>query len=73
MMTPAERIRSLVDRVNKLAAQRPKLPSGGDQRTLAEAVNTGANARNLAQMTVKVAKPGATQPLAELIRKARES
>jgi hypothetical protein len=73
MMTPEQRIRSLVDRVNKAKAARPKLPTGGDQRSLAEAVNTGANARNLAQTNLKVGQVGATEPLAALIRKARES
>lgn len=73
MMTPAQRVRSLVDQLNKKQALRPRMPSGGDQRSLAEAINTGANARNLAQMTVKVGQPGATEPLAAMIRKARES
>lgn len=72
MRTPQEMVRATVDRLGKMKALRPKMPSGGDQRMMAEAVNTGANARNLAQMTVKGGKLGATQPLADLIRKARD-
>jgi hypothetical protein len=72
-MTPAQRVRATVDKLNKATAQRGKLPTGGDQRMLSEAVNTGATAKNLARMTVKKSTPGAPEPLAEMIRKARKS
>lgn len=72
MMTPEARIRALVDKLNKTKASRPPLPTGAAGRSLSELVNTGAQARNYAAMTVKKPQaPGAPQPLAELIRKMR--
>ena len=73
MMTPAQRVRATVDKLTKSQASRGKLATGGENRQMSEAVNTGANAQTLAQMTVKKAESGATEPLAELIRKARKS
>jgi hypothetical protein len=70
MMTPEQRIRSVVDRMAKNRAKRPAMPSGGETRSLAEALNTSANARALAAMNTKIARPSG---LAELIRKARQS
>jgi len=70
MMTPEQRIRSVVDQMHKSRALHPAMPTGGENRTLAEAVNTGANARALAQMATKKAGAGPTS-LAELIRRAR--
>ena len=73
MMTPEQRIRAQVDKLAKAKALRPSLPTGGDKRTLAEAVNTGANARALAQMNVKQGQaPTGPMRLGDLIRKARK-
>jgi hypothetical protein len=71
MKTPDQRIRAMVDKLNKRQAMRPAYPTGGDNRATGEAINTGANARNLAMMQSKVGKVAQTVPLAELIRKAR--
>jgi hypothetical protein len=38
---------------------------------MGELVNTSANAKGMAGVNVKTSTPGATQPLAELIKKAR--
>lgn len=43
-MTPQEKLRALVDKANK----QEKLPTGGDKRMTAEAVNTSAIAKGQA-------------------------
>lgn len=72
-MTGPERLRALLDRLYKAQASRPPMPSGGSNRMMEEAVNTGANARGLASLSTKKPKqPGAIEPLAALIQKARK-
>lgn len=62
-MTPQERLRALIDKVNK---QTPRLPTGGDGRTTAEALNTSAIAKGQAMDRYKVNKAVRTLPLREL-------
>lgn len=69
-MTPHEKLRALVDRVNKRAAKAN--PTGGDNRMGEEAMNTGAVARNQALMN-KVPKPVRPMPLHELQRKGTKT
>ena len=72
MQTPTQRIRALVDRMTKMAADRPALPTGKDGRTLDEAMNTGAVARNQAVMNTKKQDAGfRTVPLSCLQRKGK--
>lgn len=53
-MTPQEQIRKMVDSLNK----QPKMPTGGDSRTVAEAVNTSAIAKSQAiDRTKKLSNP----------------
>lgn len=61
-MTPHEKLRSLVDKANK----QTKLPTGGDGRMTAEAVNTSAIAKSQAMDRNKKSKIGKTLPLREL-------
>ena len=72
MMTPQQRIRATVDRLNKTKAARPAMPKVNEQRSLDELINTGANARGMAKMNVKASTVGAIEPLAVLIKKARK-
>jgi hypothetical protein len=44
-MTPQEQAKKLVDKFNKTYAKNPMLATGGDNRSSAEAMNTGAIAR----------------------------
>ena len=62
-MTPHEKLRTLIDKLNK---QRPVLPTGGDGRMTAEAVNTSAIAKGQAIDRNKLGKVVTTQPLREL-------
>lgn len=61
-MTPHEKLRSLIDRLNK----RPSYPTGGDGRMTAEAINTSAMARNLAKDRYKITGPVKTMSLKDL-------
>lgn len=56
MRTPADQMNAILDRIRKQAAQRPVFPTGGDGRSTAEVVNTGAAARNLAMTATKKPK-----------------
>lgn len=67
-MTPHEKLRALVDRVNKNSAKRPA--TGGDGRMGEEAMNTGAVAQNQAMMN-KALPMGQTLPLRDLQRKGK--
>ena len=62
-MNTQERLRALIDKVNK---QTPKLPTGGDGRMTAEALNTSAIAKGQAMSNSKVANAPRTLPLREL-------
>lgn len=62
-MGPLEQLRTLVDKVNK---QTPKLPTGGDGRMTAEALNTSAIAKGQAMDNSKIANAVRTLPLREL-------
>lgn len=62
-MGSLEQLRALVDKVNK---QTPKLPTGGDGRMTAEALNTSAIARGRAMDNSKIANVARTLPLREL-------
>lgn len=53
MKDPIVMLRALVDKMNKLDAKRPPMPTGGDMRSTEEVLNTGANARGLASMATK--------------------
>lgn len=44
-MTPQEQMRKMADKFNKTYAKNPMLATGGDGRSSAEAMNTGAIAR----------------------------
>lgn len=62
-------IRQIADARNKLMAARPPVPFK-EGRNQEELLNTGANARGLASMTVKKAAPVATTvPLAKLLKR----
>ncbi len=69
-MTPEERIRKLVDKFNKTYANNPLLATGGDNRSTAEAVNTGAIAR-MRGAQQKIPKGNKTIPLRELMKLRR--
>lgn len=62
-MGALEQLRALVDKVNK---QTPKLPTGGDGRMTAEALNTSAIAKGQAMDNSKIANAARTLPLREL-------
>jgi hypothetical protein len=62
-MSQQDRLRELIDRLNK---QKPNLPTGGDNRTLAEALNTSAIAKGQAIDRNKKGKVAKTLPLREL-------
>jgi hypothetical protein len=62
-MNPQEKLRALIDKVNK---QTPKLPTGGDGRMTAEALNTSAIAKNQAIDRYKKSNVVRTLPLREL-------
>jgi len=62
-MNTQERLRALVDRLNKQTA---KLPTGGDGRMVTEVLNTSAIARNQAMDRYKKGKTSKTLPLREL-------
>lgn len=62
-MTPQERLRALIDKVNK---QTPRLPTGGDGRMTTEALNTSAIAKGQAMDRYRVNKVVRTLPLKEL-------
>ena len=51
-MGSLEQLRALIDKVNK---QTPKLPTGGDGRMTAEALNTSAIAKGQAMSNSKIA------------------
>jgi hypothetical protein len=61
-MTPHEKLRTLIDKLNK----QPRVPTGGDNRMTAEALNTSAIARNQAMDRYKPGKVARTMPLREL-------
>jgi hypothetical protein len=56
-MTPQQKMRAIVDRMNKQRAARAPLPTGGDNRVTEEALNTGAAARGRAQMATVAPPP----------------
>ncbi|MBK9952846.1 MAG: hypothetical protein IPP10_15465 [Candidatus Competibacteraceae bacterium] len=62
-MGSLEQLRALIDKVNK---QTPKLPTGGDGRMTAEALNTSAIAKGQAMSNSKIANATRTLPLREL-------
>jgi hypothetical protein len=62
-MTPQDKLRALIDKLNK---QTPRLPTGGDNRMAAEAINTSAIAKSQAIDRNKSAKAVSTLPLREL-------
>lgn len=62
-MGSLEQLRALIDKVNK---QTPKLPTGGDGRMTAEALNTSAIAKGQAMSNSKIANTARTLPLREL-------
>lgn len=62
-MGSLERLRALIDKVNK---QTPKLPTGGDGRMTAEALNTSAIAKGQAMSNSKIANAARTLSLREL-------
>jgi len=66
-MSPEEQARRLVDKFNKTYAKNPMLATGGDNRSTAEAVNTGAIARMRGSQQ-KLLKPGETVPLKKLVK-----
>lgn len=66
-MSVLDALRAHVDRLNKCEAERPPLPTGGDNRTLSEAINTGANARSAQVSSMKTA-PMKVLPLRELMK-----
>ena len=70
MKSPKEQLRCIVDRLNKQAATRPDLPTGKDNRTIEEAMHTGADARNIARMASKKQNVMRTIPLSELQKRA---
>ena len=61
-MSPHEKLRSLIDKLNKQS----HLPTGGDGRMTAEAVNTSAVAKGQAIDRYKPGKVAQTKPLREL-------
>lgn len=62
-MTPHEKLRTLIDKVNK---QKQQLPTGGDGRTVEEAINTSAIAKGQALDRYKKGSVAKTLPLREL-------
>lgn len=66
-MTASEKLRALIDNINKAKAEAPR--TGGDGRMQAEAVNTSAVARNMAMDRFKVGgSVGKTLPLKQLMQ-----
>ena len=61
-MSPHEKLRSLIDKLNKQS----HLPTGGDGRMTAEAINTSAVAKGQAIDRYKPGKVAQTRPLREL-------
>jgi len=61
-MSPHEKLRALIDKLNK----QPHLPTGGDGRMTVEAVNTSAIAKGQAIDRYKPGKVAQTKPLREL-------
>lgn len=66
-MTPQEQARKLVDKFNKTYAKNPMLATGGDGRSSAEAMNTGAIARMQGSQR-KLPRGDKTIPLRELMK-----
>ena len=69
-MTPQEQARKLVDKFNKTYANNPLLTTGGDNRSSAEAMNTGAIAR-MHGAQQKLPRGDKTIPLRELMKPRR--
>lgn len=65
-MNVQERLRALIDNINK---QTPKPPTGGDGRMTAEMLNTAAVARGQAMDRSKMQDAVRTIPLRELQNK----
>ena len=61
-MSPHQKLRSLIDNLNKQS----RLPTGGDGRMTAEAINTSAVAKGQAIDRNKPGKVVQTKPLREL-------
>lgn len=61
-MTPHEKLRALIDKLNKDS----RLPTGGDTRITAEAINTSAIAKNQALDRFKPAVAVKPKSLKEL-------
>lgn len=68
-MSILDKLRAHIDAVNKRAAELPEMPTGGDNRTLSEAIETGAAARGLAAMSTKKAQVAVRpMPLRDLVK-----
>jgi hypothetical protein len=61
-MTPHEKLRSLIDKLNK----QPHVPTGGDGRVAGEVLNTSAIAKGQAIDRTKPGKVARTKSLREL-------
>jgi len=61
-MSPHEKLRALIDKLNK----QPRQSTGGDGRVTAEALNTSAIAKGQAIDMYKPGKVAQTRPLKEL-------
>jgi hypothetical protein len=66
-MTPEEQARKLVDKFTKTYAKNPMLATGGDNRSSAEAMNTGAIAR-MRGAQQKLPRGDKTIPLNQLMK-----
>lgn len=66
-MNNLDKARSLVDKFNKTYAKAPMLVTGGDTRSSAEAMNTGAIARGHGQQRAIPRETGYT-PLRDLVK-----
>ncbi len=66
-MSIQEQTRKLVDRFNKTYAKNPMLATGGDNRSTAEAINTGAIAR-MHGAQQQLPRGNETVPLGQLVK-----
>jgi len=69
MKTPAENLRSQLDRMWKEAALHPELKTGGDLRLTEEMMNTAARARMMGEKRKALRAPRSTLSLQELVKR----